>query len=294
MLAKLVTRQLSSNLLCEKDRYWDVANSSPAKARQTLIQKDSSSVVHAMLERVKGLSSLHHKLTEGELKELFVSRILRQFLPIQFDIGTGIIVNHRGDQSRQTDIVIYDNRVMPPFIKEQAIGVYPAESVIAVIEAKSLLRKKELMAAERAAAELYHNVYDPAGFYKGYPSEPYKPLCGIIGFRGSGPKELRDQKTGITWLNAHVRHLFLICVADKYSWAKVGYPTSIWGLKGAETETHEEVKRFVAILLDNIRTRSEVRYRKLARKHNDWLSIYLRDQDEIREYFEKKRNQKIT
>jgi hypothetical protein len=39
-----------------------------------------------MLARVKALS-LNHKLTEGELKELFVSKILRQFLPIQFDIG---------------------------------------------------------------------------------------------------------------------------------------------------------------------------------------------------------------
>lgn len=271
-----------------------MANSNSTKPRRTLIQQDSSSVVHAMLQRVKGLSSLHHKLTEGELKELFVSRILRQFLPTQFDIGTGIIVNHRGDQSRQTDIVIYDNRVMPPFIKEQAIGVYPAESVIAVLEVKSLLRKKELLLAEGAAAELYHNVYDSTGFYQGYPSEPYKPLCGIIGFRGSGPKELRDEEIGITWLNDHLRHLFLICIADKYSWAKVGYPTAIWRLERAEPETHEEVKRFIAILLDNIRTHSEVRYRKLARKHNDWLSIYLRDQDEIREYFEKNRNQKIT
>lgn len=105
---------------------------------RTLIQKDSSSLVAGILERVKSLSSLDHKLTKGELRELFVSRILKQFLPIQFDIGTGIIVNHRGDQSKQTDIVIYDNRIMPLFIKEQAIGVYPAESVIAVLEVKLL------------------------------------------------------------------------------------------------------------------------------------------------------------
>jgi hypothetical protein len=239
-----------------------------------------------MLERVKGLSSLNHKLTKGELKELFVSAILRRFLPIQFDIGTGIIVNHRGDQSRQTDVVIYDNRVMPPFIKEQAIGVYPAESVIAVLEVKSLLRKKELLSAETSAVQLYDTVYNPAGFYRGYSPEPYKPLCGIIGFQGNGCKELSDQEAGAAWLSEHISHLFLICVADRYGWAKVGSPTPTWGFKKAD-ETHEEVKRFIAILLDNIRTRSEARYQQLARTHYDWLSIYLRDQKEIRDYFEK-------
>jgi hypothetical protein len=239
-----------------------------------------------MLERVKALSSLNHKLTKGELKELFVSAILRRFLPIQFDIGTGIIVNHRGDQSRQTDIVIYDNRVMPPFIKEQAIGVYPAESVIAVLEVKSLLSKKELLSAETSAVQLYDTVYSPAGFYQGYSPPSPKPLCGIIGFRGNGCKELSDQQAGIAWLSEHISHLFLICVADRYSWAKVGSPTPTWEFKKAD-ETHEEVKRFIAILLDNIRTRSEARYQQLAGTHYDWLSIYLRDQKEIRDYFEK-------
>ena len=263
-----------------------MSNPSLHKTKRTLIQKDSSSLVEGMLARIKGLS-LSHKLTEGELKELFVSRILRQFLPIQFDIGTGIIVNHRGDQSRQTDIVIYDNRIMPPFIKEQAIGVYPAESVIAVLEVKSSLRKKELLSAETSAAQLYDRVYDPAGFYQGYSPEPYRPLCSIIGFRGNGCRDLSDQATGATWLSEHINHLFLICITDKYCWGKVGSPTSTWSFRKADPETHEETKKFIALLLDNIRSNSEARYQRLAGVHRDWLSIYLRDQKEIRDYFEK-------
>jgi hypothetical protein len=256
------------------------------KTKRTLIQKDSSSLIEGMLSRVKSLS-LAHKLTEGELKELFVSNILRQFLPIQFDIGSGIIVNHRGDQSNQTDIVIYDNRIMPPFIKEQAIGVYPAESVIAVLEVKSHLRKRELLSAEASTVKLYDTVYDPAGFYKGYSPEPYKPLCGIIGFQGNGCRELSDREAGVSWLNEHIKHLFLICIPTKYCWGKVGSPTPTWRFRQADPKTHEETKKFVAILLDNVRSRSEARY-QLERKHHDWLSIYLRDQEEIRNYFEKR------
>jgi hypothetical protein len=256
------------------------------KTKRTLIQKDSSSLIEGMLSRVKSLS-LTHKLTEGELKELFVSNILRQFLPIQFDIGSGIIVNHRGDQSNQTDIVIYDNRIMPPFIKEQAIGVYPAESVIAVLEVKSHLRKRELLSAEASTVKLYDTVYDPAGFYKGYSPEPYKPLCGVIGFEGNGCRELSDREVGVSWLNEHIKHLFLICIPTKHCWGKVGLPTPTWRFRQADPKTHEETKKFVAILLDNVRSRSEARH-QLGRNHHDWLSIYLRDQEEIRNYFEKR------
>ncbi|MBN2441126.1 MAG: hypothetical protein JXJ04_07260 [Spirochaetales bacterium] len=252
--------------------------------KRTLIQKDSSSLVEGMLERINGLSSLNHKLTEGELKELFVSKILRQFLSIQFDTGTGIIVNQRGDQSRQTDIVIYDNRIIPPFIKEQAIGVYPAESVIAVLEVKSRLGKQELLAAETSATELYNSVYDPEGFLPGYSPE-YKPLCGIIGFDGNGCKELSYQEKGTIWLKENIKHLFLICITNKYCWGNV--PT--WSFQQADNETHEETKKFIALLLDNIRTRSEEMYHKLMdNKHRDFFSIYLRDQKTIRDYFEKK------
>ena len=263
-----------------------MSNLNTHKTKRTLIQKDSSSLVEGMLERIKGLSSLNHKLTKGELKELFVSKILRQFLPIQFDIGTGIIVNQRGDQSRQTDIVIYDNRIIPPFIKEQAIGVYPAESVIAVLEVKSWLRKKELLAAETSATQLYDRVYDPAGFYQGY-SPKYRPLCGIIGFQGNGCRELSDQEAGTNWLSKHINHLFLICITDKYCWGKVGLPNPTWRFKKADHKTHEETKKFIAILLDNIRTLSEAMYQSLMHNHKDWLSIYLRDQKTIRDYFEK-------
>ncbi|MFA6054981.1 MAG: DUF6602 domain-containing protein [Thermodesulfovibrionales bacterium] len=253
--------------------------------KRTLIQEDSSSLIQGMLDRVNGLTSLDHKLTKGELRELFVSKILRHFLSIQFDVGTGIVINHRGDQSKQMDIVIYDNRILPPFIKEQAIGVYPAESVIAVLEIKSSLQKQELLAAEASASDLCDRVYDPAGFYRGYSPLSYIPLCGIIGFRGNGCKELASEGVGKAWLNKNIKRIFLICITGRYCWAKVGSQSPTWKMSEADKKTHEETKTFIAILLDNIRTFSETRYRQLDR-HYDWLSIYLRDQKRIRDYFE--------
>ena len=107
--------------------------------KRTIIQKHSTSIVRGLAERINALVDLDHKLTKGELRELFISNILAQFLTNQFGIGSGIIVNQAGKQSNQTDIIIYDNRIIPSFIREKHIGVYPAECVIATIEVKSNL-----------------------------------------------------------------------------------------------------------------------------------------------------------
>ncbi len=259
------------------------------RAKRTLIQKDSSSVIGGMLERIETISGMDHRLTKGELRELFVSGVLKKFLSSQFDVGSGIIINHRGDQSKQTDIVIYDRRILPPFIKEQSIGVYPAESVIATLEVKSHLRKKDLESAESAANHLHSVVYGSRGYlYKNYPLLMYKPLCGVIAFYGKGAKELSAVETGKAWLNENIVYLFLICIANKYSWAKVGSPTPTWGIKEGDRRTHEETKRIVTILLDNIRTLGEKRLAalSLSETHYDWLSIYLRDQEAIRAHFD--------
>ena len=42
-------------------------------------------------------------------------------------------------------------------------------------------------------------------------------------------------------------------------------------------KTNHETKRYIAVLLDNIRTNAERRI-KILEKHNDWLGIYIRDQ----------------
>jgi hypothetical protein len=60
-------------------------------------------------------------------------------------------VNGVAEQSCQTDIIIYDNRIVPPFIRKQNMGVYPIHSVIATVEIKTKLNKKELVEAEDAA-----------------------------------------------------------------------------------------------------------------------------------------------
>jgi hypothetical protein len=244
---------------------------------RTLIQKYSSSIIRGLIERALDLSKLDHRVTKGELRELFVSNTLKAYLTKQFDVGSGIIINQKGKQSNQTDIIIYDNRVLPPFIKEQQIGVYPAESVIATIEVKSNLTKPELLKSEEAAKKLYEKVYDPeSSIYKDF--KYFKPLCSTIGFYGSGARELSNKSKGEIWLKQKIKCLSLIGLINKYSWIKM--PKG-WVYCACDKKTNEEIKRFIAVLLDNIRTHSERRLRLITsndkyEKHRDLLGCYIR------------------
>jgi len=222
---------------------------------------------------------MEHKLTKGELRELFATNIFRSFLTSQLDIGSGIIINQAGIQSKQTDIIVYDNRILPPFIKEYQIGVYPAECVLATIEVKSYLRKTELMQAEEAAHHLKHTVYNQKySIYRDFSK--FIPLCAIIGFYGNGCKQLLDSENGKLWLKNNVKNMFAICLSGKFSWMNVG--TKGWSKRCSDKVTHEETKRFIAVLLDNIRTYSLKRIKLIGDEHKDWLTVYIRDH----EYFD--------
>jgi hypothetical protein len=251
---------------------------------RTLIQKYSSAIIHSLLGKINSLSDLDHRLTKGELRELFVSNILNSFLTNQFNIGSGIIINQAGMQSNQTDIIIYDNRILPPFIKEQNIGVYPAECVIATVEVKSNLTFPELLKAEKAAQKLKNEIYNQKySIYKDFSL--FKPHCAIIGFYGNGIKQLSSESEGKLWLNENIKAIFAICLTNRFSWMRVGH-TDPWVHRKNDEVTHEETKRFIAVLLDNIRTNSLKRMSILEKEHKDWLSVYIRDQKHIKNYFD--------
>ena len=69
-----------------------------------MVQTYASSVIGGMLAQAESLASLDHSVLKGELRELFVSGLLGSFLTAQFGVGSGIIVNQAGDQSRQMDV----------------------------------------------------------------------------------------------------------------------------------------------------------------------------------------------
>jgi hypothetical protein len=234
----------------------------------TIAKDNATDVVRGLVEHATTMGNLQHKLSQGELKELGVSDVLKRFLTSQFEVGTGIVVNQSGHQSHQTDIVIYDNRIIPPVVEKNGRGVYPVESVVATVSIRTELDTGGLLEAEEAAKHLSENVF------AGYPPG-YSPLHAVFGFSG-GIGGLSSQETGGVWLHEHIRSLFNICIAGRYCWANVGKKG--WTIGTDESGRYNETKRFLALLLDNIRTRAEMRYAYfISGRHLDWFSKYIRD-----------------
>jgi hypothetical protein len=240
---------------------------------RTPIQVHTSAIFRGFIEEAKAIGSLDNTTTIGQLRELFTSRILKRFLTRQFGVGTGMIMNQAGEKSNQTDIIIYDNRILPPFIEEQKVGVYPAECVLAVIEVRSWISRDTIKEYAERARKLHDIVYNPTSSLYG-DLQKMKPLCSLVGFYDKGDFDAVSHKDMLEWMKNNAIPLFGVCLFGKYSWKRVTVPEG--SLKRAD-ENNEESKAFVAVLLDNIRTLSQMRYLSLV-KHKDWLGIYTRDQ----------------
>jgi hypothetical protein len=84
-------------------------------------------------------SDLPHQGEKGGIRERRVSDFLSAYLPKRYGIGTGHIIDRRGNISTQIDIVIYDavDGIAIPI--DNYYSLFPCECVYAVIEVKSRL-----------------------------------------------------------------------------------------------------------------------------------------------------------
>ena len=69
---------------------------------------------------------------------------LKQYLPRNLEMSTGLAVDAKGGVSKQLDIIIHDAAKTPVFFQSTDTRVIPIECIYAVIEVKSCLDKSEL------------------------------------------------------------------------------------------------------------------------------------------------------
>ena len=85
-----------------------------------------------------------HSATSGRLRELIVQRFLRPHLPGTIEVRSGVILDSRGNQSRQQDIILVDARHPTVSVGSDNEALIIAESVLATIEVKTFLSVAEL------------------------------------------------------------------------------------------------------------------------------------------------------
>jgi len=159
--------------------------------RHAAVDKIERAVAAAIASR-----SLEHALFKGRLREILITELIRPFLLPQFGVVTGLIVDQDGRQSNQIDVIIYDERVVPPLMLSASEGIVPCHSVLATIEVKSRLNMTELKKAVQNARSVKLLKYD----YKNVP------LPGERGFELVFQQKLLDSLQLDGNLKEQLRH----------------------------------------------------------------------------------------
>lgn len=116
---------------------------------------------------------LRHSGEYGVYRERSCVELIEMFIPLNFGISDGFIINKHDNVSTQCDIIIYDKNKMPR-IGVDKNRVFLSEAVVGVIEVKSVvdstLLKEALTKLSRIKAYKYEST----------PDNPHSPLTDMF------------------------------------------------------------------------------------------------------------------
>jgi hypothetical protein len=144
------------------------------------VQRYWAGVLQRLRAEVDVFSSLvRHYGERGRANELAFAQVLERFLPARWAVGTGVLVDRHGRQSRQMDIVVYERSDQPAIFAQTTQLLHPVETVVACIEVKTTVTKKDVETdleaklssiAELAPADGYSRPLFILVAYKSQPS----------------------------------------------------------------------------------------------------------------------------
>jgi hypothetical protein len=103
----------------------------------------------AALQKARDQKSIQHNQVKGRFREILIQDLIIPWLPPFVTIGSGVVINgitKTKFDGIQYDIIVTDNHIMPSILINQQIseGVYLTNSVLAQIEVKSVVNKREI------------------------------------------------------------------------------------------------------------------------------------------------------
>jgi len=129
-------------------------------------QESITNELRAVQDRVRNLIGPSHWQTDGEHKETILRRVLRTHLPESVRVGKGFVCYPHSRphtsgsakrSSRQLDILI-TSRNKPTLYKEQELVFVTADTVEAIIEVKTRLRRNTARKVIRRLSEEAENI----------------------------------------------------------------------------------------------------------------------------------------
>lgn len=105
-----------------------------------MLRKAIVAATRHMCELYDLSGGVDHDGEKGAFREFFITQLVRPLLPFHYGVGSGVVVDRKGQQGRQSDLIIYDRRRLPPILCAGDRAVFPIDSVLRVIEVKSELK----------------------------------------------------------------------------------------------------------------------------------------------------------
>jgi len=102
--------------------------------------KKSGKILEAYFEQSKDVL---HNGSKGTIRENIVSKVIRPFLPKCYGLSSGEAFDKNGGQSKQLDLVVYDDIFSYSIPYTESFIQFPCESIYGNIEIKSYLNQNE-------------------------------------------------------------------------------------------------------------------------------------------------------
>jgi hypothetical protein len=84
-------------------------------------------------------SLVRHNGEMGRANEISLMNVLSSMLPSSLGVGTGVIFDHEGNRSSQTDIILFDRAKHPQILAQTTQLLFPVETVVMALEVKTTL-----------------------------------------------------------------------------------------------------------------------------------------------------------
>jgi hypothetical protein len=102
----------------------------------------------------KSATAFEHKGIRGDERAAALANFFRKHLPSNVAVSKGEAIDHHGRRSGQLDLIMYDSDIAAPITVQSENVLVPAESLLAVVEVKSVLSQNELDTCYAAAMKV--------------------------------------------------------------------------------------------------------------------------------------------
>jgi hypothetical protein len=229
------------------------------KLANQILRNEIKKEVMRALQSFADIDDVDHSGLKGRIREIITEKLLKPILPPGVETGYGKIIDSQGNQSAETDIIIYSRLTLPPLIYGHSTGLFPVEACIYSIEVKSLLNATEIQDTLKKVRRLkslrYLNSFYPLNFIKpiGPPSSFVIPALFAFGsdLSDDGISEIERYRKYDP--NADTAPLVpVICIPRKgYWWFNNNEPDKQW-FHHQPNQDFDEIVDFIGGLANTI------------------------------------------